>query len=93
MNRAAAAAASVLEQAQAGPEQVERVLRELRAAASQVVRAVYDGVDEQAVKRVQELVLEVSKEQLLRDRSWMLMQGWEPDPSAVPRIQDLLQST
>jgi hypothetical protein len=84
---------TVLDQAQAGPEQVERVSRELRAAVSQVVRAVYRAEETDAIQRVQDLVLAISKEQLQRDRSWVLMQGWEPDPAAVPDIHDLLRSS
>ena len=84
---------TVLDQAQAGPEQVERVSRELRAAVSQVVLAVYRAEETDAIQRVQDLVLAISKEQLQRDRSWVLMQGWEPDPAAVPDIHDLLRSS
>jgi hypothetical protein len=36
------------------------------------------------------IVLAMSKEQLLRDRSWLLMQGWEPDPKSIPPIAELL---
>jgi hypothetical protein len=36
--------------------------------------------------------LVMSKQQLLRDRSWLLMQGWEPDPKSVPGIAELLTS-
>jgi hypothetical protein len=32
----------------------------------------------------------MSREQLLRDRSWLLMQGWEPDPKSIPAIDTLL---
>jgi hypothetical protein len=92
MNRSAAAAAVILAQAKVGPEQVEQAVRELRAATSQVVRAVCAGDDESVVQQVQSVVLAASKEQLLRDRSWVLMQGWEPDPAAIPRIQTLLSA-
>ena len=92
MNQAAAAAAGILEQARVTPEELERAVRELRAATSQVVRAVYDEGNQSVVKPVQDLVLAASKEQLLRDRSWVLMQGWEPDPAAVPKIQELLSA-
>ena len=92
MKLLAARATTVLGQAQAGPEQVERVSRELRAAVSQVVRAVYRADETAPIQRVQDSVLAISKEQLLRDRSWVLMQGWEPDPAAVPDIHELLRS-
>ncbi len=31
-----------------------------------------------------------AKEQLLRERSWLVMQGWEADPSEVPPIESLI---
>ena len=91
MTPAAAAAALALEQAQGGPEAIESAVRDLRSATSMVVRAVYRDGSDKAVRQVQETVLAVTKEQLLRDRSWVLMQGWEPDPAAVPEIRDLLE--
>jgi hypothetical protein len=90
MNRSAVAAASTLAHALVGPEQLEQAVRELRLATSRLVRTVCGADDEEAVRRVQQVVLAVSKEQLLRDRSWVLMQGWEPDPAAIPRIETLL---
>ena len=34
--------------------------------------------------------LAMSREQLLRERAWVITQGWEPDPKAVPPIEELL---
>jgi hypothetical protein len=53
---------------------------------------VYEAGDEAAQAAVQKTVLVMSKQQLLRDRSWLLMQGWEPDPNSVPGIAELLTS-
>ncbi len=89
---AAAVAGRTLERAQAGPDAVEQAVREMRAATSQVVRSVYIDGDEAALKQVESAVLAHAKDQLLRDRSWVLTQGWEPDPAALPKIQDLLEA-
>jgi hypothetical protein len=62
----------------------------LRAATSQLVRAAYRDGETAALQQVESIVLNVSKDQLLRDRSWLLMQAWEADPAALPKIQDLL---
>ena len=87
---AAAAAGRTLDQVQAGPDTIEQAVREMRAAASQVVRSIYIDGDDTALKRVEGAVLANARDQLLRDRSWVLMQGWEPDPAALPKIRDLL---
>jgi hypothetical protein len=92
MGQAAAAAAVTLEQAKVGPEQLEQSVRALRAVTSELVRAACSTADEPAMQQVQDAVLAVSKEQFLRDRSWVLAQGWEPDPAAIPGIHDLLRA-
>lgn len=90
MALAAAAAGRTLERSQVGPDTIEQAVREMRAAASQVVRSIYIDGDETALRQVEGAVLANARDQLLRDRSWVLMQGWEPDPAALPKIQDLL---
>ncbi len=92
MGRAATAASRALEQAQAGPDAIGQAIRDLRAVTSQVVRSAYVECEGAALKRVEGAVLASSKEQLLRDRSWVLAQGWEPDPEAVPKIRNLLEA-
>lgn len=91
MAQSATAAGRTLERAQAGPEAIEQAIHELRAATSQVVRASFADGDAAAVQQVQGAVLAASREQLLRDRAWVLPQGWEPDPDALPKIRDLLE--
>lgn len=80
----------LLGRAKAAPEEIERAVRDLRAASGAVVTQVYSGGDAIARDRVQKAVLAMSKEQLLRDRSLLLTQAWEPDPKAVPAIETLL---
>ncbi|MDB5976533.1 MAG: hypothetical protein JWR07_3293 [Nevskia sp.] len=92
MALAATSAVGTLERGQAGPAVIEQAVRDMRAVTSQVVRSIYIDGDEAALKQVEGAVLTVSRDQLLRDRSWMLMQGWEPDPQAIPKIQDLLEA-
>ncbi len=92
MALATAAASRALEQAQSGPDAVGQAVREMRATTSQLVRSIYIDGDAAALKQVEAAVLAMSGEQLLRDRSWVLMQGWEPDPEALPKIRDLLEA-
>ena len=82
--------ADVLRRARAEPSEIIDAVRLLREATSQTVRAVYAEAEEPVQAAVEKTVLAMSREQLLRDRSWLLMQGWEPDPKAVPAIDNLL---
>jgi hypothetical protein len=82
----------VLSRARAEPGEIVDAVRRLRAASAKAVTAVYAAGDETAQAAVQKSVLSISKQQLLRDRSWLLMQGWEPDPKSIPGIAELLTS-
>jgi len=84
-------ARDVLARARAEPGEILGAIHEMRAATADTVRAVYAHGNEAAQAAVQSTVLAMSKDQLLRDRSWLLMQGWEPDPKAVPAIDTLLK--
>lgn len=86
----ATAAKAVLARAQAGPDAVLLAVRSLREASGAVVTAAFQEADPAGRARVQESVLSMSEAQLLRDRSWLLSQGWEPDPKAIPPIESLL---
>lgn len=90
LKESARVGADVLSRAKAEPSEILAVIHALRASTSDTVRAVYAEGGEATQNAVQGTVLAMSKEQLLRDRSWLLMQGWEPDPKAVPAIDTLL---
>ncbi len=92
LSKFTAAAQGVLDRARTGPEEVVNAVRDLRAASGAVISAVFTDGDASARTRVQQKVLAMSKEQLLRDRSFVLMQNWEPDPAAVPSIESLLST-
>ncbi|HEY3658971.1 MAG TPA: hypothetical protein VGL34_28710 [Steroidobacteraceae bacterium] len=82
----------VLSRARAEPSEIVDAVRRLRVASANAVSAAYAAGDEAAQAAVEKTVLSMSKQQLLRDRSWLLMQGWEPDPKSVPGIAELLTS-
>lgn len=90
MSEASRVANDVLDRARAEPSEILDSIRSLRAATADTVRAVYAEGSDQVQAQVEATVLALSKEQLLRDRSWLLMQGWEPNPQAVPAIDTLL---
>lgn len=84
------AAAGTLERARATPEDVYQCVRELRAAIGELVTLAYHDGDADERKTIAAIVLDASHQQLLRDRALLLMQGWEPEPEAIPPIADLL---
>ena len=88
--RATLAAGRVLDAARSSPADIEAAVRSLRAVTGTLVTEVHRDGDAACRPKVQTTVLAMSKEQLLRDRSMLLMQGWEPDPKAIPPLADLL---
>jgi len=87
---AVARGADVLDRAKAEPSELEDTVRTLRARAGAVVQAICAEGDPESKEAVRESVLANAKEQLLRERSWLIMQGWEADPSEVPPIESLI---
>ena len=85
-----AAASAVLDRCATDPAELASAVRDMREAVGALMAASADGRDKAALAAVEKTVLDLSKEQLLRDRSLMLPQGWEPDPAAVPPLEKLL---
>lgn len=84
------AGAAVLERAKADPSDVERAGCALRIATGELISAVYRDGEPASVTRVERTALASAKQQLLRDRAFLITQNWEPDPKDVPAIGDLL---
>lgn len=90
LRAARAEAASVLAGCRIGPDALHDAARALNLA---VARAVDMAATVQApglFDKVQAAVTAQAKGQLLRDRALMAPQGWEPDPAALPTIDELL---
>jgi hypothetical protein len=90
LGASSAAAASVLEQCQLDPAELTSSVRHMREAMGELVCALATTSDLDNQLRVERIFIEMSKEQLLRDRSLMKMQGWEVDPEALSDIELLL---
>lgn len=86
----AAHARDVLGRARAEPSELLTAIKALRASTAALVQQACGHAPGDASSHMEKLVLESSREQLLRDRSWLLPQRWEPDPDAVPAIEALL---
>lgn len=80
----------VLEAAKASPADIEAEVRAMRVATGALITELHRDGDADSQQQVRKTVLAMSKEQLLRDRSMLLMQGWEPDPKAIPPLSELL---
>jgi hypothetical protein len=92
LDEAGRVGSDVLSRARAEPGEIVDAVRRLRAASAKAVTMVYEAGSEAAQAAVKKTVLSMSKQQLLRDRSWLLMQGWEPDPKSIPGTAELLTS-
>jgi len=90
LNEAALVAGRTLDAARSSPADIEAAVRSMRTATGALITEVHRDGDAGCRPAIQQTVLAMSKEQLLRDRSMMLMQGWEPDPKAIPPLAELL---
>lgn len=86
-------AQALLDTARVSPEAIEQAVRRLRAATGALVTGVYRDGEAGAQHKVEGAVLAMSREQLLRDRAFVAAQGWEPDPAALPPIEELLRAS
>lgn len=82
--------ADVLERARAEPGEVYAAVKELRSKIARLVECVSRDGDRASRAAVTASVQLAYAEQLTRDRAWVIDQGWEPDPSALPSIESLL---
>lgn len=83
-------AADVLERVKLDPAEVLAAIRALREAMGAIVCTLGETADTAAQLKVERIVLDLSKEQLLRDRAMLVMQGFERDPAALPSLESLL---
>lgn len=76
-----------------GADVILHSVRALRGATGALVTQMYRDGEAACRDRVRDIVLSMSKDQLLRERAMMLMQGWEPDPAAIPPLASLLDAS
>ena len=77
----------VLDRARADPEELRDANFDLREKVGALITAVYGAADTNALKHVSATVTAHSKEQLLRERAWLIGKAWEADPKSVPAIE------
>ena len=91
LTQGARQADDVLARALAEPLEVLDAVRALREATGNLVQEAFEN-DPAGRKTgaMQRAVLDASQEQLLRERSWLLGQGWEANPQDIQAIDTLL---
>lgn len=90
MTEQRSAADSVLGECQRDPAELKESVRNLRTCVGDLVTALARTKELDNQLQAEKIVIDMSREQLLRDRSLLKLQGWEPDPAAVPDIAKLL---
>lgn len=93
LDACAAQGAQVLGRAGADPRELEAAVLSLRAKVGELVRTVCEVGEPATRTAVSKTVLAASKDQLDRERAWLLPQGWEGDPSSLPAIEKLLEGS
>lgn len=83
-------AATIYERQRIPPDAVVGMIHRVRAAVCSLLAAVSASGISADVERLERATLQYSKAQLLRDRAWVVMQGFEPNPQSVPSIESLL---
>ena len=80
----------VLDRAQAEPSELEMANFDLREKIGALITATYAGTETSKLKHISATVTAHAKEQLLRERAWLIGQGWEADPKSIPAIETLI---
>lgn len=88
----AEAGSDVLDRARAEPSELEAANVDLREKVGALITEMYAGNDLDQLKHISATVMSHANEQLLRERAWLIGQGWEADPQALPGIESLIGS-
>jgi hypothetical protein len=82
--------ADVLDRAKTDPAELEATNVDLRDKLGALITALYTGQDTTKLKHITHSITAHAKEQILRERIWLLGQGWEPDPKSLPPLETLI---
>lgn len=83
--------AATLARAQASPHDVEQAIGRLRTEIGRVAGELAMQRHDAARAAVR-AILDASSAQLLSERSWVLMQGWESNPESLPALETLIDT-
>lgn len=85
-------ALGVLDRARAEPTELQDAIKLLRADVGTLIQTLFQEGDPNSRALARSMVLNATADQLLRERAWLIEQGWEPDPEAIPPIKELLSN-
>jgi hypothetical protein len=80
----------VLSRAGAEPGELETAVFRLREQIGSMVTTLSAELPAAQLRPIYDAVTDHAHEQLLRERSWVIAQGWEADPKAIPPIETLI---
>ena len=81
---------SIADAAKASPEKLEHAILALRTHTSEVVHAIWIDGDADCRETIGRAVLNVSKEQINRERSWFAPQGWDTQENSPAPLETFL---
>ncbi len=90
MAQALAQGQRVLASARVSPADLQAEVKGLREMTGRFISEAYAAADDVRRDALSALVLAHQNEQLTRERAWLLPQGWEPEPEALPALEALL---
>ncbi|WP_290866595.1 hypothetical protein [Aquabacterium sp.] len=88
LKQGVALASQVRARAMAEPQEVLEAVRQLRAVSGSFLQEAYAKAE--IPTALERIVLDTSRAQLLRERAWLVAQGWEARPEDLPDIGTLL---
>ena len=90
MGSTAAAASATLNRPRADPKDLEQACRDVRTAIADFVTLAYREAPVAERQTVARLTLAATQEQALKERAWVISQGWESEPGKLEPIELLI---
>lgn len=90
MEAVAAAACATLNRPRVDPKEIEQACTEIRSAISEFIILIYRHAPVPARQDIARLTLSSARKQLVRERAWVISQGWESQPEKLQPIESLI---
>ncbi|MCX7062470.1 MAG: hypothetical protein NTZ11_16480 [Gammaproteobacteria bacterium] len=90
LTEAAADARALLARAGAEPAEIEAANSLLRERVGALITAAATTADAAALRSINTTVMTHAEAQLLRERAWVALQGWEGPAAALPAVETLI---
>lgn len=87
MAAVAAAASATLDRPRTDPQELAQACRDIRSAIADFVTLAYREAPARERQIIARLTLASTRKQLLRERAWVISQGWESEPEKLQPIE------